>query len=336
MPTFGLPPLEVNGGLAWFVVIALSMIGITIFVLGKILPVRGRPPLVTQASLALMVLFSGSMLLLALLFVFINPNGTESWTWVLLAFNFMMMGPAGTWFIGLIVFRDRRIDGTSWLWPAAIAVVTTGAEITMGVLFALAGAPTAAAASTFALGLTSIWFFWSMSAIMIALLLWAPLASVERGALLALALSGVLGPWVTAYPTLGGLAMGGLMTTAFVLLVRYLVVRGPSPGPGVLGPLFGLAAAFLATALAGFYVVAGQGSAAADISFGTVMAVVMTVEVAYLFRRYYRGIAGIPWVARTPDEDELRELVAPDVGPAPAREPASVPGAALPPSVLER
>jgi hypothetical protein len=333
MAVFGLPPLGVNASLAWFVVIALSMIAITIFVLGKVLPARGRPPLVTQVTLALMVLFSGSTLLLSLLFVFLNPDGTEAWTYVLLAFNFMMMGPAGTWFIGLVLFRDRRIDARGWLWPTAIAVVTTSAEVTMGVLFALANAPAASALDVVAVGLTSIWFFWSMAAIMLALLVWAPLAPVERGALLALSLSGALGPWVTAYPTLGGLAMGGLMMVAFVLLVRRLAIGAPVAAPEI-GPLYGLAAAFLGTAIAGFYVVAAQGAAVADVTFGAVMAVVMTVELAYLFRRYYRGVAGVPWVSRAPDDDDDD---AEGSSAATTSVPAtSITGAPLPPPALER
>jgi len=332
MVAFGLPPLEVNASLAWFVVIALSMIAITVFVLGKVLPVRGRPPLVTQALLALVVVFSGSTLLLALLFVFINPNGTASWTWVLLAFNFMMMGPAGTWFIGLIVFRDRRIVATAWEWPVAIAVVTTASEVTMGVLFAIAGTPSAAALDLFATGLTSIWFFWSMSAIMLALVLWAPLRPLERDALFALAVSGVLGPWVTAYPTVGGLAMGGLMTAVFLLLVRRLARPGGLGSAAELSLLYGLAAAFLATALSGFFVAVAQGSAVADVTFGTVMAVVMSVEIAYLFRRFYRGIPGAPVLARTPDDDELAEDRA---APTIASEPTVAAGP-LPPPALER
>jgi hypothetical protein len=301
----GLPPVGVNNGILTFVIIAVSMIGITVFVLGKILPVRGRPPLVTQALLALMVIFSGSVLLLSLLFVFLDSNGTSAWTFVLLAFNFMMVGPAGIWFIGLIVFRDRRLDRRSPLWPAAIALVTTGSEITMGVLFAVAYAGSAGPAlPTLAAGLTSIWFFWSMAAVMFALVLWAPLAAVERGALFALSASAVLGPWVTAYPTVGGLAMGALMSAVFVGLLRELLRPG-RVGVGELGLLQGLAAAFLATAVAGFAVVATGGSVLADLAFGIVMAVVMTVEIAYLFRRFYQGLPGAPWVARSPDEDEL-------------------------------
>jgi hypothetical protein len=323
----GLPPLETNSSLLTFVIIAVSMIAITIFVLGKILPVHGRPPLVTQALLALMVIFSGSVLLLSLLFVFLGTNGTTSWTFVLLAFNFMMVGPAGIWFIGLIAFRDRRIDRSTPLWPAAIALVTTGSEVTMGVLFAVADVGSAGPVlPTLAEGLTSIWFFWSMAAVMFALVLWAPLARVERGALFALSASALLGPWVTAYPTIGGLAMGALMVAVFAGLLRELLRPG-RVGVGELPLLQGLAAAFLATAIAGFAVVATGVAVPADLAFGLVMAVVMTVEIAYLFRRFYQGVPGAPWVARAPDEDDV-----PEGGPATGAI-ARAPGA---PTALER
>ncbi len=313
----GLPPVGVNSSLITFVVVALSMIVITIFVLGQILPVRGRPPLVTQALLALMVIFSGSVLLLSLLFVFLNSNGTSSWTFVLLAFNFMMVGPAGIWFIGLIAFRDRRIDRTSPLWPASIALVTTGSEVTMGVLFVVADAGAAGPAlPTLAGGLTSLWFFWSMAAVMFALVVWAPLAPVERGALVALSSSAVLGPWVTAYPTVGGLAMGLLMTGVFVWLLRELL-RPDRVKVGELPLLEGLAAAFLATAVSGFAVVATGGQDVADLAFGLVMAVVMTIEIAYLFRRFYQGVPGAPWIERVPDEDEVETTPSGSAGPSP-------------------
>jgi hypothetical protein len=298
-----LPPLGVNATLVPFAVVALAMIGITIFVLGKVLRTRGDPPLVTQMLLALAVLAGGSVLLLSLVFVFLNPDGASAWTWVLLAFNFMMMAPAGIWFIGLVVYRDRHVRAADWSWPVAIGLVTTGAEGMMGFLFALGGEATpAAAVATLALGLSSIWFFWSMAAIMAALVLWAPLGSIERGALVALTAASVVAPWVTTYPVLGGAAMTALMGTAF----GYLVIAAVRSVPGradEVGLLIGLAVAFLAMALAGVALVATGGANAAIIAFGAVMAIVMGVEIAYLVRRFYVGIppAPVPAPGLAPD-----------------------------------
>jgi hypothetical protein len=299
---FPLPPLGVTASLAPFAGIAISMIAVTIFVFGKALPSDGRPPLVTQMALALAVLGGGSVLLLSLVFVFLNPDGTSAWTWVLLAFNFMMMGPAGLWFIGLIVFRDRRVVARDWSWPIALALLTTGSEVLMGFLFALGGETGPwPLLSTLALGISSVWFFWSMAGIMTALVLWAPLARVERYALVALTVSAVIAPWVTTYPTVGGLAMTALMVAVFAVLVRALSSR-VAVRPDEVGLLIGLAVAFLAMALAGLALVATQGSAASVVAFGTVMAVVMGVEIAYLVRRYYVGSSESPWVRRAPDD----------------------------------
>ncbi len=295
-----LPPLSFDATLLPFAVVAISMIGVTIFVLGKVLPSDGRPPLLTQMTLALSVLGGGSLLLLSLLLVFLDPNGTDAWTWVLMSFNFMMMAPVGIWFIGLVLFRDRRIGTDGWVWPATIALVTTGSEALMGILFVVGAASAPAdAAPTLALGLASVWFFWSMAAVMAALLVWAPLSRVERRALLALTVSAVLAPWVTAYPTLGGAAMAALMAVVFALLLRHLL-RGEVV-VGEAGLLFGLAAAFVAMAVAGLAVAATGGSTAADLGFGIAMGGVMGVEIAYLCRRFYHGAPFLPWLPREGD-----------------------------------
>jgi hypothetical protein len=308
-----LPPIPLNATLLPFAIVAISMILVTIFLFGKVLPTDGRPPLLTQMVLALAVLGGGSVLLLSLVFVYINPNATEAWTWVLLGFNFMMMFPAGIWFVGLILFRDRRIDLRGWAWPATISAVTTGTEALMGVLFALAGsATTPSMLESLALGLSSVWFFWSMAAVMAALVLWAPLGRTERSALAALTASAVLAPWVTTVPTVGGAAMGVLMVAVFLLLVRQLA-RGHVV-PTEIPLLFGLAGAFLAMAVAGFFVAAAGGSPVSVLLFGTTMGVVMAVEIAYLFRRFYHGAAFAPWVPRRGDADAPSPRAIPRAG----------------------
>jgi hypothetical protein len=310
-----LPPLGVTAALVPFAAVALAMIAVTIFVFGKALPGDGRPPLVTQMTLALAVLFGGSVLLLALVDVFLNSDGTSAWTWVLLAFNFMMMGPAGIWFIGLVVFRDRRVQANDWMWPIALGVVTTGSEVLMGILFAVGGESTPLPVlTTLALGLSSVWFFWSMAAIMAALVLWAPLARVERWALVALTFSAVIGPWVTTYPIVGGLAMTILMALVFALLVRTISNRVAIRLEEV-GLLIGLAVAFLAMAVAGLSLVVTGGSDASILAFGAVMGVVMTVEISYLVRRYYRGSAERPWVSRALDGRDESAAAARPSGP---------------------
>jgi len=319
---FPLPPLEVNDSLASFAAIAILMIAVTIFVLGKVLPANGRPPLITQLALALAVLGGGSVLLLSLVFVFLNPNGTSAWTYVLLSFNFMMMGPAGLWFIGLIVFRDRRVGVQDWTWPVALAVMATGSELLMGFLFALGGESVPLPVlTTLALGVSSVWFFWSMAAVMTALVLWAPLARIERNALVALTLTAVIGPWVTAFPIVGGVAMTVLMAGIFAYLVRALSIHAVVRADEV-ALLIGLAVAFLAMALAALSLVASNGAPVAVLAFGSVMAVVMAVEISYLLRRFWAGSAERPWVARSsPDADELAKPAISDAPPPVLAEP---------------
>ncbi|MCI4365585.1 MAG: hypothetical protein L3K10_05945, partial [Thermoplasmata archaeon] len=181
------PPLYVTVAFLPFAVVAVSMVVVTIFILTQLLPRDGSPASVTTMVIGLSALSGGSLLLLALVYVFIEPDASTAWTWVLVAFNFMMMGPAGLWFVSLIVFRDRKVDGQSWLWPAVLAVVTVGSEVFMGILFAVGGgnAP-ATAVGGLALGLSSVWFDWSMGAVMVALLLWLPLSGLVRGSLAAL------------------------------------------------------------------------------------------------------------------------------------------------------
>ena len=86
------------------------MIGVTVFVLAMLLPRDRSSTALTTMTIGISVLAGSSTLLLALLWVYIDPNGTTAWTWVLVAFNFMMMFPAGLWFVSLIAFEDRKVD----------------------------------------------------------------------------------------------------------------------------------------------------------------------------------------------------------------------------------
>jgi hypothetical protein len=275
-----LPSLTVNVALLPFAIVAVSMIGITIFVLFQLLPRDRSATLLSTMVIGVAALGGGLVLLLALLYVYVDPNGTTAWTWVLLAFNFMMMGPAGLWFVSLMLFRDRTIDRIGWSWPVVLALVTVGSEVLMGVLFGTASAgwiqslPVALAS-----GLTSVWFDWSMAAVMGALLLWLPLHGVVRGTLATLTAAAVLAPWVTAYPGVGAGMMGLLMTG--VLLVLYQRWRHqPSLASAELSALTGLGAAFVAMVAAQAAIVLAPGSTAAAIAFGGIMAIVMAGEVA--------------------------------------------------------
>ncbi|MGA8276536.1 MAG: hypothetical protein WB789_03560 [Thermoplasmata archaeon] len=280
-----LPPLDLTTAFLPFAVVALSMIGVTVFVLTQILPRSGGTAPLTTMTIGVSVLAGSSLLLLALLFVFITPNGTTAWTWVLVAFNFMMMGPAGLWFVSLILFRDRTVDAASWVWPAVLALVTVGSEVLMGILFAVGGG---SAPSTLlgglALGLSSIWFDWSMGVVMVALLLWLPLSGAIRGSLAALTAAAFLAPWVVAAPLVGAAGMAVLMLAVFGLLYRRLARRGEIRASELRVP-FGLALAFAVMIAAQVAIVASPGSDAAALAFGGTMACVMGTEVAFVLHR---------------------------------------------------
>ncbi|MGB6500565.1 MAG: hypothetical protein WBG19_04080 [Thermoplasmata archaeon] len=284
------PVVGIDAALLPFATVAIAMVAVTVFVLLQILPRRRAPPLLTQMVLGLSVLFGGSVLLLALLDVFLDPNGTTAWTWVLLAFNFMMMFPAGFWFVSQILFEDRTISPRGWTWPVVLAVATTGSEVLMGLLFAYAGTngplPLGVA---FGLGLSSIWLYWSMAVVMGALLSWAPLTPLERYGSVALAVASAFAPWVTAAPLVGGLATAVVMGALFLFVARVLLSHRASPEE--LGFLLALSALFLAMAIAALGLVADGGQDASRIAFGCVMVAGMLGEVSYLVRRCYRGPA---------------------------------------------
>ncbi len=292
-----LPPLDVTTAFLPFAAVALSMIAITVFVLAQLLPRDGSATDLTSMTLALAVLLGGSALLLALLFTYITPDGTTAWTWVLVAFNFMMMFPAGLWFVSLILFEDRKVDWHSWLWPTSIALVVVGSEVMMGVLFAVGGGSAPATlTAALALGLSSIWFDWSMGAVMLALLFWLPVRGLVRGSLAALTAAAFVAPWVVATPTVGAAGMAVLMTASFLLLYRYLADRSPIPSAD-LGVVVGLASAFALMVAAQVAVVMMAGSYAAALAFGGTMALVMFGEVAFVVRQsedsYYTDIKGV-------------------------------------------
>ena len=278
------PPLDVTTAFLPFAIVAIAMVGVAVFVLTQILPRNGGPIALTAMTIGLAVLGGGSILILALLYVFIDPNGTTAWTWVLVAFNFMMMGPAGLWFVSLIVFRDRNVDPRSWVWPAALALVTVGSEVMMGILFAVGGGNAPATfTGALALGLSSIWFDWSMAVVMVALLFWLPLSELVRWSLVALTAAAVLAPWVVAVPPVGAAGMAVLMTAAFGLLYRRLSRRGSLRAVDLRIPL-GLALAFAVMIVAQVAIVTSPGSQGAAIAFGGTMALVMGIEVAFVVR----------------------------------------------------
>ncbi len=301
-----IPGFSSDAALAPFAGVAAAMVAITIVVLGLVLSGERRAPLLTQMLLAFAVVAGGSVLLLALVFAFVNPAAYSAWTWVLTAFNFMMTVPIGLWFIALVVYHDRRVAEDGWLWPVALGAAATGSEVFMGVLFAVADpGGTSSLLGRLALGLSSVWYFWSMSAVMAGLLLWARLRPAERTVALGLLASAFVAPWVGAFPLAGGLLFAGVMALVVALLLRLLLRRRVAPEEAPF--LLGISLAFVAMTLAGLGLAGGGGSTVPRIAFGTVMGVVMTGEVAFLVRSCYAESG-----AKAPGSLESRARASPE------------------------
>ncbi|MCI4369778.1 MAG: hypothetical protein L3J81_00440 [Thermoplasmata archaeon] len=272
--------LVLNLDLAADVFVALGMVVAEVFILTQIVPRTGPAPPLTRMIIGTSALLGSSGVLMALLGAFFQPN-LNSYTIVLMMFNFMMLVPPGLWFISLIVFEDRTIRRTNWFWPVAITAMATSAEVLMGLFFTVAGGSPLGLGSVVTGTLTSPWFLWSMAAAMIALLLWVPMPRAVRDPLLGLAAAGVVAPLVPVDPPVGALLMGAVMATTIVVALQ-LVRSGR--GAGVDRVLPPVVVAFLAMNLTGGAIAVFPNALAPTLAFGTVMAVTMTAEFLFLVR----------------------------------------------------
>ena len=285
-------------------IVAVAMVVVEVFVLVQLLPRSGPPPALTTMVIGGGALVASSGVLMALLGAFLQPN-LSSYSVVLLAFNFMMLGPPGFWFISLIVFEDRTIRPRQWFWPVALTAMATSTELLMGVFFTVAGGSALDVASVVAGSLTSAWFLWSMAAAMVALLLWVRLPRAVRDPLLGLAAAGAVAPIVPVDPPLGALLMAAVMGVTIVVLLQSL--RSGAAHVSV-GRLYnGIVGALLAMSVTGAVLALAPGSVAAALAFGGTMAVVMTVELLVVVRE---GLAPRDWGA-APGRPRIEVIGAP-------------------------
>jgi hypothetical protein len=262
-------------------IVAVAMVVVEVFILLQLLPRTGLPPALTTMVIGGSALVGSSGVLMALLGAFLQPN-LSSYSVVLLAFNFMMLGPPGFWFISLIVFEDRTIRPHHWFWPVALTAMATSTELLMGVFFTVAGGSALDLASVLAGSLTSAWFLWSMAAAMVALLLWVRLPRAVRDPLLGLAAAGAVAPVVPVDPPLGALLMAVVMAATLLVVLQSLRVGTAGAIVGRL--LTGVVAAFLAMSVTGAALALAPDSITAALAFGSTMATVMTIEFFVLVR----------------------------------------------------
>jgi hypothetical protein len=262
------------------VAVSIGMVVAEVFILTQIIPRSGPAPPLTRMIIGTSALLGSSGVLMALLGAFLQPD-LNSYTIVLMMFNFMMLVPPGLWFVSLIVFEDRVVQRTNWFWPLAITAMATSAELLMGLFFTVAAGGPLDVPTVLTGTLTSAWFLWSMAAAMVALLLWIPLRRAVRDPLLGLAAAGVVAPFVPVDPPVGALLMGAVMAVTIVEALQ-LVRTGRGAGVGrVLNLVVG---AFLAMSLAGVAIALDPNSLAPTLAFGAIMAVTMAAEFLFLVR----------------------------------------------------
>jgi polyferredoxin len=293
--------LALAPGIVPYVAVAVVMVAVEIFLLYQLVPRSGPPPTLAQMIIGASALMASAAMLVAILAYAVGPSDS-TFLEILLASNFMMVGPPGLWVIAIVVYRDRPIGTRTWLWPAVLAAIVTGSEVLMGFVFTAAQGTSPLGVLGAATSLGSFWFLGSMAATMIALLLWIPLTRTERAVLLGLAASAAVGPWVVVAPLVGAVGMAVAMTATFVLLFERLANHAQLPRHELSTILFA-ALAFLAMTAVELVVWLDPAPAAA-IPFGVAMALVMGSETALVIRRAYRPVADTPaaedvvWTAR--------------------------------------
>ena len=282
-----IPPLGPTDALWTYASIAIVMVAAEIYLLVQVLPRAGPSPTVTRMVIGTSALVGSAAFLLCLVYLVLFPNSATSWIIVLMGLNFMMFVPPGLWFIALIVYHDARIEPRSWGWAALVSGSATASEIVMGVLFSLPLATPALTPAVLANGLVSPWLGWPMATLMIALLCWLPLSRPAREGLAALALAGVVLPWVAASPLVGAVLMAGLMTIA--LWRVYIHLRNPARLSAPDARLLLLVVlAFVVMAVAEGANLAVGGTVGLYL-LGVPAAAIMAVELLYLARSALAG-----------------------------------------------
>jgi len=315
-------------GMLPYALVAIPMVVVEVYLLTQLVPRSGPPPTLTRMLIAGSALLGSAGLLMALLYVILSPN-YSTYTAVFWAFNFMMMAPLGFWVIGVVLLRDRPMNPRNPLWPVLVALLATTAEILMGVLFTVGASNLYSLVPVMAGTFTTVWFLWSMVAAMAAMLVWIPLERSLRLPLVGLTLSGGVAPWVVVDPLLGAVLMTVAMLVTFAL-VAYLSWETPAgEGPGLRFSA-AIVLSFLAMSVAGYLVALAPG-ATMTLTFGSVMAMVMTGEFAFILWEGYSRLESLPTQGGLPDWGRTPVAPYPRGGPV-ISPPRSALGEARPPA----
>jgi hypothetical protein len=213
--------------------VAAGMVAFTTALFLNFFPRHGGRPSVARASFIVYFLSAVAIFWTTLSLAVRAPDPIHLVTAVV-GMNLLGTAPlAGAWLSTTEAGR-RPIARNSWAWPAAVSTALLGGELAMGVALLAAGnvefGGGAIGGLTAALTQagTSGWFFTGMLASMIPLLFWASFPAATRRWLLGLNVSGMVGPFVVPYPTIGAVAMAVAMGGTIALMVRELGAFRPA------------------------------------------------------------------------------------------------------------
>ena len=216
--------------LAVYAAIACGMVGFNLWVLLQFFPRKGGTPTLARAALIGFILISSMGLWVSILYDELTGDSSTGFTAALFGIQIMMMAPFVWAFVAILRGHERYVDPEGWAWPSTLTLLMLGNELWMGAVFSIAlGArfPSPSfAMDLFTASAGSVWFFWAMFANMALLLFWVPFPRAERIALVGLAASALVGPWVVSSIVEGLVLMTVVMTGTFLLLLREVVSRG--------------------------------------------------------------------------------------------------------------
>jgi hypothetical protein len=284
--------------LAGYSAAAVVMVSFNVWVFLQFFPKEGGPPTLSRAALITYLLASSFFLWLSVLYDLASPSSQLGVTAIFFGVQVMMIAPFVWAFATILRGAEHWVRRESWGWPLLLALVMPANEFLMGGVWvalnggwsALVPAGNWGLVEAIGASVGTVFFFWSMFANMIPLLYWVPLPRGERTALLGLAATAFVGPWVVSDLLVGAVLMGIVMTATFGLILRHLL--GPAlANAGEVRLYAAVAVAFFAMAAAVVLQVPFASAPWSMLPFALVMLATMVAEMLFLS---HRVLAALP------------------------------------------